>query len=64
MLNIFLNKWLSAGACEASLACSTCHVYVQDKYYDLLPSPVEAEDDMLVCNKIFIILKQNKKRMC
>nr|CAG4635144.1 EOG090X0GMO [Alona affinis] len=35
------------GACEASLACSTCHVYVQEEYYDKLPEPVEAEDDML-----------------
>lgn len=35
------------GACEASLACSTCHVYVQDEYYDKLPEPVEEEEDML-----------------
>nr|CAG4642138.1 EOG090X0GMO [Eurycercus lamellatus] len=35
------------GACEASLACSTCHVYVQEEYYDKLSDPVEAEDDML-----------------
>ena len=25
------------GACEASLACSTCHVYVDERYVDLLP---------------------------
>ncbi|XP_061080368.1 ferredoxin-2, mitochondrial-like [Conger conger] len=35
------------GACEASLACSTCHVYVKDDYYDMLPQPEEREDDML-----------------
>eukprot|EP00038_Savillea_parva_P009199 m.181945 g.181945 ORF g.181945 m.181945 type:complete len:189 (+) comp15387_c0_seq1:64-630(+) len=35
------------GACEASLACSTCHVYVHDDYYDLLPEPEEGEEDML-----------------
>nr|CAG4643577.1 EOG090X0GMO [Ilyocryptus agilis] len=35
------------GACEASLACSTCHVYVQEEYYDKLSHPVEEEDDML-----------------
>ncbi|GFR90930.1 adrenodoxin-like protein, mitochondrial [Elysia marginata] len=29
------------GACEASLACSTCHVYVKDEYYDKLPEPDE-----------------------
>ncbi|KAL3103274.1 hypothetical protein niasHS_002460 [Heterodera schachtii] len=35
------------GACEASLACCTCHVYVDEKYYDKLPAPVEDEEDML-----------------
>nr|CAG4647499.1 EOG090X0GMO [Megafenestra aurita] len=35
------------GACEASLACSTCHVYVQEEYYDRLPEAKEAEEDML-----------------
>lgn len=35
------------GACEASLACSTCHVYVGEYYLDKLPQPVDAEDDML-----------------
>ncbi|XP_044165403.1 adrenodoxin-like protein 1, mitochondrial [Acropora muricata] len=35
------------GACEASLACSTCHVYVKEDYFDQLPEPDEKEDDML-----------------
>ncbi|XP_028829734.1 ferredoxin-2, mitochondrial [Denticeps clupeoides] len=35
------------GACDASLACSTCHVYVSDGHYDKLPEPDEREDDML-----------------
>ena len=35
------------GACEASLACSTCHVYVDEKFLDKLPEPVDEEDDML-----------------
>ena len=35
------------GACEASLACSTCHVYVDNAYTDYLPEPVEEEEDML-----------------
>ncbi|KAK3726567.1 hypothetical protein QZH41_011027, partial [Actinostola sp. cb2023] len=35
------------GACEASLACSTCHVYVKDQYVDKLADPDEKEDDML-----------------
>ncbi|XP_073910195.1 ferredoxin-2, mitochondrial isoform X2 [Castor canadensis] len=29
------------GACEASLACSTCHVYVSEAHLDLLPPPEE-----------------------
>ncbi|XP_075773902.1 ferredoxin-2, mitochondrial [Pelodiscus sinensis] len=35
------------GACEASLACSTCHVYVSQEFVDKLPVPDEREDDML-----------------
>lgn len=35
------------GACEGSLACSTCHVIVDDAFYDLLPPLEEAEEDML-----------------
>mmetsp|Transcript_37594 Transcript_37594/g.89319 ORF Transcript_37594/g.89319 Transcript_37594/m.89319 type:complete len:183 (-) Transcript_37594:241-789(-) len=36
------------GACEGSLACSTCHVIVKNQeYYDKLDEPVEDELDML-----------------
>lgn len=35
------------GACEGSLACSTCHVIVDPQWYDLLPSATEDEEDML-----------------
>ena len=35
------------GACEASLACSTCHVYVRADFADRLPPSVEKEDDLL-----------------
>ena len=35
------------GACEASLACCTCHVYVSDVHFDLLPALEEREEDML-----------------
>ncbi|XP_067416724.1 ferredoxin-2, mitochondrial [Emydura macquarii macquarii] len=35
------------GACEASLACSTCHVYVSQEFVDKLPVPDEREEDML-----------------
>lgn len=35
------------GACEGSLACSTCHVIVTPEWYDLLPDAAEDEEDML-----------------
>lgn len=36
------------GACEGSLACSTCHVVVEDEaVFDSLPEATEDEEDML-----------------
>jgi 2Fe-2S ferredoxin len=35
------------GACEGSLACSTCHVIVDPEWFDLLKEPTEDEEDML-----------------
>ncbi len=35
------------GACEGSLACSTCHVIVEEKFYNLLEEASEDEEDML-----------------
>ncbi|KAJ4912783.1 Adrenodoxin-like protein 2 [Raphanus sativus] len=36
------------GACECSLACSTCHVIVMDtEYYNKLEEPTDEENDML-----------------
>jgi 2Fe-2S ferredoxin len=35
------------GACEGSLACSTCHVIIDPDWYDLLPPASEDEEDML-----------------
>lgn len=35
------------GACEGSLACSTCHVVVEPKWFDELDDPTEEEEDML-----------------
>ena len=35
------------GACEGSLACSTCHVIVDPAWFGKLPSPTEDEEDML-----------------
>ncbi len=35
------------GACEGSLACATCHVIVDEVFYQKLKTPSEAEEDML-----------------
>ena len=36
------------GACEGGLACSTCHLIVEDQeYFDKLPEATEDEEDML-----------------
>lgn len=35
------------GACEGSVACSTCHVILPEDKYDLLPEPEDDENDML-----------------
>ena len=33
--------------CGGSMACATCHVYVEEKWLDKLPKPEEAEVDMI-----------------
>ncbi len=35
------------GACEGSLACSTCHIVVDKEWFDVLPEASEEEEDML-----------------
>jgi 2Fe-2S ferredoxin len=35
------------GACDGSLACSTCHVIVDPDWYELLPEANVDEEDML-----------------
>ena len=36
-----------AAECGGACACATCHVYVNDGWYEKLPAPSEAEIDML-----------------
>ncbi len=47
----FFSKFSSSfckGACEGSLACSTCHVIVEDEdYFERIPEPDDDENDML-----------------
>ncbi|BAM38693.1 adrenodoxin-like ferredoxin [Theileria orientalis strain Shintoku] len=35
------------GACDGCMACSTCHVILDENVYNALPEPTEAEMDML-----------------
>ncbi|XP_042613599.1 ferredoxin-2, mitochondrial [Cyprinus carpio] len=49
------------GACEASLACSTCHVYVSSEHFEKLPEPEEREDDML---DMAPMLQENSRLGC
>nr|XP_003701840.1 PREDICTED: adrenodoxin-like protein, mitochondrial isoform X1 [Megachile rotundata] len=49
------------GACEASLACSTCHVYVHSDYMDKLPPSEEKEEDLL---DLAPFLKENSRLGC
>uniref|UniRef100_A0A2S2NBH5 Adrenodoxin-like protein n=1 Tax=Schizaphis graminum TaxID=13262 RepID=A0A2S2NBH5_SCHGA len=49
------------GACEASLACTTCHCYVADDYLSKLPESEEKEDDLL---DLAPFLKENSRLGC
>lgn len=49
------------GACEASLACCTCHVYVKEEFYDKLGEPTEEEEDML---DLAPFLQENSRLSC
>ena len=33
--------------CGGSMACATCHVYVDDKWFDKIPKAEDAENDMI-----------------
>jgi ferredoxin, 2Fe-2S len=41
------NKLDIEGACEGSLACSTCHVIVASEWFAKLPRASDDEEDML-----------------
>ncbi len=41
------NKIPLEGACEGSLACSTCHVIVEPEFFEKLEEASEDEEDML-----------------
>lgn len=35
------------GACEGNMACSTCHVIIDEEHFDRLPEASEEEEEML-----------------
>ena len=35
------------GACDGSLACSTCHLILEEEVFNALPEPTDEELDML-----------------
>jgi 2Fe-2S ferredoxin len=35
------------GACGGAMACATCHVVVDERFYDLVDPPAAEEEDML-----------------
>lgn len=35
------------GACEGCMACSTCHIIVDDAHFAALPDPSDEEEDLL-----------------
>ncbi len=41
------NKLPLEGACEGSLACSTCHIIFESEHFNNLPEASEDEEDML-----------------
>lgn len=50
MLDVILDNKIDVdgfGACEGTLACSTCHVILDSENYKSLPEPVDEENDML-----------------
>lgn len=49
------------GACEASLACTTCHVYVLGEYLEKLSEADEKEEDLL---DMAPYLKENSRLGC
>jgi ferredoxin len=45
--NWIVIKNSTLGACEGSLACSTCHVICEPEYFDKMEEPSDEENDML-----------------
>ncbi|GFQ95820.1 adrenodoxin-like protein 1, mitochondrial [Trichonephila clavata] len=49
------------GACEGNLRCTTCHVYVDEKTFEIFPEADEKENDLL---DVAQFLKENSRLGC
>ena len=47
--------------CGGAMACATCHVYVEEEWFDKIPKAEEAEVDMIDMNKE---KKKNSRLSC
>ena len=47
--------------CGGACACATCHVYVEDGWYEKLPPPSDAETDML---DMAVAVEPNSRLSC
>lgn len=48
-------------ACDGNCACSTCHVYIDEKYFDKLTPASEEEEDML---DLALFVQPNSRLSC
>lgn len=56
-----LHKVDLEGACEGSIECCTCHVYINKEYVDKLPKATDEEKDML---DLALALRDNSRLGC
>lgn len=48
-------------ACDGNCACSTCHVYIDEKYFDKLTPASDEEEDML---DLALFVQPNSRLSC
>lgn len=48
-------------ACDGNCACSTCHVYISDEYFDKLSPASDEEEDML---DLALFVQPNSRLSC
>lgn len=48
-------------ACDGNCACSTCHVYINENYFDMLDPATDEEEDML---DLALFVQPNSRLAC